>query len=228
MVWGRWASKNRCMSTVTTPARKLSTMPSPFEHPSLGLPVTDEQKDRAVDYLQQAYAEGRLTIYEFEDRVQTVLEASTRREMNRAFTGLATIPMGASLLPRRRPAGVPGPMGRAGATIAHVSGLGSFFIGPAVCYALAPHESYARREAAKAFNFQLVALLLMAITGVLTEGFLGGTLSGILGVTWLVLTVAGIAHAASGDDWRNPVTRVIPLRPLDEGRPGRRPRELGR
>lgn len=205
---------------------------SAFEHPSLGLPVTEEQRERSLAYLQQAYAEGRLTIYELDARVETVLQATTRREMNQAFEGLARIPAGtgASLLMRpTRPKGIPGPAGRTGATVAHLTGLGSFFVGPAVCYALAPHESYARREAAKAFNFQLVALLVMAITGALAEGFLGGALSGVLGIAWLVLTVAGIAHAASGDDWRNPVSRVIPLRPLDEGRPqGRNLKELGR
>ncbi|MEL4506343.1 DUF1707 and DUF4870 domain-containing protein [Luteococcus sp. H138] len=218
------------MSTTIAP-RKPSVM-SAFEHPSLGLPVTEDQRERSLAYLQQAYAEGRLTIYELDARVETVLQASTRREMNRAFEGLARIPVGAgaSLLMRpTRPTGVPGPMGRTGATVAHLTGLGSFFVGPAVCYALAPHESYARREAAKAFNFQLVALVVMAITGALTEGFLGGALSGVLGITWLVLTVAGISHAASGDDWRNPVSRLVPLRPLDEGRPqGRRPKEITR
>ena len=36
-------------------------MSATFEHPSLRLPVTDEQRDRAEHWLQEAYADGRIT-----------------------------------------------------------------------------------------------------------------------------------------------------------------------
>lgn len=203
---------------------------SAFEHPSLNLPVTQEQRERSLEYLQGAYAEGRLTIYEFDSRAGTVLSATTRRELNQAFTGLARVPVGtgATLLGRRRSSG-PGAGARVGATVAHLSGLGSFVVGPAVVYAMAPHGGYARREAAKAFNFQLVSLVVLATLSIFLDGFLGGALLGVAGFAWLMLTIAGVAHAGSGDDWRNPVSRVVPLRLLDEGDPvGRGPKQLGR
>lgn len=215
------------MPTTIAPLGKSLTMPSPFEHPSLALPVTEEQRERSLAYLQQAYAEGRLTIYELDQRVETVLGATNRRAMNQAFTGLARIPVGtgASLL-LRRPGNQPGPVSRVGATVAHLSGLGTSIVGPAVVYAMSPHGGYTRREAAKAFNFQLIALLVLGSTALLTNGWIWTSL---LALPWLLLTVAGIAHAGGGDDWRNPVTRVLPLKLLDEGRPlGERPRELGR
>ncbi len=43
-------------------------MSATFEHPSLHLPVTEEQRDRAEHWLQEAYADGRVTSEEFDRR----------------------------------------------------------------------------------------------------------------------------------------------------------------
>ncbi len=202
-------------------------MPSAFEHPSLQLPVTAQDRERALGYLQQAYAEQRLTEWELDQRIEMVLQARTRREMNRAFDGLARIPVGTgAVLMARRASGQPGPVARTGSALAHLSGLGTWVFGPAVFYAATPRHSHTHREAAKAFNFQLVMGVLAGLVGMLTSVLGAGELAMPVGaLVWLVLTVVGGARAASGEDWTNPVSRVVPFKLLDEGRA---PRQLGR
>ncbi|GAA1396813.1 DUF1707 and DUF4870 domain-containing protein [Luteococcus peritonei] len=209
-------------SIVHAPVSRLR----PFEHPSLQLPVTETDRDRSLAYLRRAYGEGRLTEYELDQRLETVLTARTRRELNAAFSGLAVVPVGtgASLLaPRRRPVGSPTLTGRAGGSLAHLSGLATLAVGPGVAYAMAGRGSYARHEAAKAFNFQMATILLAMAAGLLMSGPLEAVVFSVGAVAWFVLSLLGAVHAGSGENWRNPVTRALPLRFLDEGpRPTRR------
>lgn len=192
------------------------TMPSTT---SLGdLLVTEAQRDRSLDYLQQAYAAGRLTTYELDQRVGTVLSARTRSEMNEAFRGLAHVPMGrgATLL-APRPAGTPGVLGRAGGGLAHLSALATSAVGPAIVYGMSPAGSHARREAAKAFNFQVLAMATAVTSTQLLHGAALALVMVVGTIGWLVLTLTGAARAFAGEDWHNPVTRHVPLRLLDEG-----------
>ena len=48
--------------------------------------------------------------------------------------------------------------------------------------------------------------------------------SGLVGVMWFVFMIVGGVKAANGEDWTNPFTRVLPIRILDDGTRGRRPR----
>lgn len=63
--------------------------------------ITDDQRDRAVDRLQDHVGTGDLTLAEFEDRVQQALVAQTSRELERATDGL---PAEGTPRPTRRPA----------------------------------------------------------------------------------------------------------------------------
>lgn len=66
-----------------------------------GLLVTAEQRDRAEGLLAEAYAEGRVTEAEFDQRLDQVLSARTRLDLNTAFTGLiAPAPARVGLLER--------------------------------------------------------------------------------------------------------------------------------
>lgn len=189
----------------------------------LDMVVTEPQRERSLDYLHQAYAESRITREDHERRVGIVLQARTRREMNRAFDGLARIPLVSTPTPFPVSGGPTAP-GRALAAVTHFSGLGTFVFGPVLAYAVAPRGSYLRREAAKAFNFQLLSLV--AFMALSMTGVGHGVLAALGGMLWMLLTIVGGAKAAAGQDWRNPVTRVVPLRLLDEG--PRRPAALGR
>ena len=48
------------------------------EHPSLKMHVTSDQRDRAEDYLKEAYADGRISESEFDTRIGQVLGAAGR------------------------------------------------------------------------------------------------------------------------------------------------------
>ena len=92
-------------------------------------------------------------------------------------------------------------------------------LGPGLVYAASTQGTYARREAAKAFNFQLiatVAFVLVGILGGITELDLFGILMPLIGLSWLVLTVIGGAKALQGENWRNPVKSVVKLEVLKE------------
>ena len=202
-----------------------ATQPNPYQHPTLQMSVTPEQRDRAVSWLQQAYAEDRIGESELDWRLGQVLEADNRRELNQAFYGIVEVPVAAramNLHPAYQPLVRPEvrqQAGRGAAGFAHFSVFVLWLLGPLLVFGLSAPGSYARREAAKAFNFQLLSFLVLAgsafITAVIPgDGF--NSILGLMGVAWFVLTLVGGAKALQGDDWRNPATRALKLRVLSE------------
>ncbi len=188
----------------------------PAEHPSLSLRVNDAERARAESLLSDAYAAGRLNEVELDQRLGMVLQAQTRRELNAAVVGLPRTPpasWAAPVVPRHPEASVMG-------GLAHLSGLVSWIFGPLLLHALAMPGTVARREAARAFNFQFVAglacMVVAVVAGVLLPESLMGVIMTLGWVGWLGLTVFGGARALAGQAWRNPVTRAVPLRVLDE------------
>ncbi len=208
---------------------------NPPEHPNLSLLVTDTQRERVVSYLQEAYADGRLTEIELDTRVGQALTARTRRELNASLANLVQVPISSSAV-SVRPSYAPlrnvypaATNQRQGvAALAHWSGLASGVVGPVIFYAVSPQGSYVRREAAKAFNFQLLSMIAGMIFGVATVPMNNGGGYGFLVVLWIVLTVAGGMKALHGKDWTNPVNRIVPFNVLSDGRPAPRQRSLRR
>ncbi len=187
-----------------------------INHPSLDLRVGDAERARAEAILQDAYSAGRLSHGEFDQRLGVVMTAQTRRDLNTSVAGLPAPVLAHRTVAPRHPQAT-----GLGAT-AHFSGLLTWIFGPLLAYAASTPGTPARREAANAFNFQLVAgiaCLVTAIVGgiVLPEAVMEVVMP--LGwVAWLVLTVMGGARALSGQPWRNPVTRVLKLEVLDPKR----------
>ena len=69
----------------------------------------------------------------------------------------------------------------------------------------------------------MATILGAVVAGMLLSGPAEGIVFALGSVAWFVLTLLGAVHAGSGENWRNPVTRAVPLRLLDEGpRPARR------
>jgi len=197
---------------------------SAYEHPSLKLAVTDEQRDRASHWLQEAYADGRLSEDDFDHRIGQVLSATNRREMNSAFYGLVSVPMPSQAL-GLHPAYQPSVLhhekvGRGAAAFAHFSALFTWIFGPLVVFLTATKGGYARREAAKAFNFQIVAMLSLIVAGILSSILLPDAIDNVLfplvWLGWLLGTVVGGAKAAAGENWTNPAKKVIRLDLLPE------------
>jgi uncharacterized Tic20 family protein len=174
--------------------------------------VTHEQRDRAVEILQEMYADGRVDKFEFDTRVELALKARTRAELNSTFDGLVARPV-----PTYVPAAFsrPAPLqrynsdGRGMGTVAHWLGYPTFFVGPALVAATAGKQNPAvRRHAVEALNFQLTAALAFAALGIAT-GIVGnwiGFLFPILGIMWFVLTGIGGIATAAGSNFRYPFT----------------------
>ena len=202
-----------------------ATQPNPYQHPTLQMSVTPEQRDRAVSWLQQAYAEDRIGESELDWRLGQVLEADNRRELNQAFYGIVEVPVAARALnlhpayqPLVRPE-VRQQAGRGAAGFAHFSVFLLWLVGPLMVFGLSAPGSYARREAAKAFNFQLTSFLLLVATGIVSSIFPGDGFDPVFGLMflgWFLLTVVGGAKALQGEDFRNPVTRALKLKVLSE------------
>jgi len=176
------------------------------------LRVTTDQRDRAVEILQEMYADGRVDKFEFDTRLELALNAKTRAELNGTFDGLLARPV-----PTHVPAAFSRPMpiqrrptdGRGLGTVAHWLGYPTSFVGPALVVATAGQKNPAvRRHAVEALNFQLTAFLAFAALGVAT-GVVGSFLAfafPILGVMWFILTGVGGLATAAGSDFRYPFT----------------------
>lgn len=184
-------------------------------HPSLDLRVGDAERARAEAMLQDAYGAGRLDHAELDRRLGMVMTAQTRRDLNASVAGLP-----ARIVTPRAPVGTAQATGLG--AVAHFSALLTWIFGPLIVYAASAPGTPARREAAKAFNFQLVAgvaCLVVAIVGsILLPELAMGVIMPLGWVGWLVLTIMGGARALSGEPWNNPVTRVLRLQVLDPRR----------
>jgi uncharacterized Tic20 family protein len=109
--------------------------------------------------------------------------------------------------------------GHGAAGFAHLSVFVLWLLGPLLVFGLSAPGSYARREAAKAFNFQLLSFLLV-IAGAIASAIFPGDgfdpVMGLMAVGWFVLTIVGGAKALQGENWRNPVKSVLKLEVLSE------------
>jgi uncharacterized Tic20 family protein len=200
-------------------------MNATYEHPSLSMRVTPEQRDRAEAWLKDAYAESRISEADFDQRIGQVISAVTRKELNQAFYGLVQIPTSSKALglhPAYQPLVPPEARQRAGRGVAGLAHFSAFFLwllGPGLVFALSTPGTYARREAAKAFNFQLIAAVAFVVVGMLA-GITGldvfSWLLPFMGLGWFILTILGGAKALQGEDWKNPVKHVIKLEVLSE------------
>jgi uncharacterized Tic20 family protein len=203
----------------------LDGMSPTYEHPSLKMHVTPEQRDRAESWLKEAYADGRITELEFDTRIGQVITAETRKDLNEAFYGLVQVPTPSRALgvhPAYQPMIRPETKQQAGRGVAGFAHFSVFFLwllGPGMVFALSSPGTYARREAAKAFNFQLISFIAIVVVG-MVAGITNFDLFewliplGILG--WFILTIVGGAKALQGENWRNPVKTVAKLEVLSE------------
>ena len=200
-------------------------MTAMYEHPSLKMHVTSDQRDRAEDWLKEAYADGRITESEFDTRIGQVLSAGSRKELNEAFYGLVHVPSRSQAVgvhPAYQPFIRPETRDQAGRGVAAFAHFSVFFLwlfGPALVYALSSPGTYARREAAKSFNFTLITFLAFVASGIvggITDIDLFGMISALIAVAWVVLTIVGGAKAAHGEDWTNPLKRVTKREVLSE------------
>ena len=210
---------------VGRPTADAWPMTATFEHPSLRLPVTPEQRDRAENWLQEAYADGRISEYEFDRRIGQVISAGTRRELNEAFFGLVQVTAPSQALgvhpayqplvrPETRPSGRPGSRrGRALLALLLVAARPGAGLRADPAGQLPPARG---RE-----GLQLPADFRGRIHRDVHPGrrHRAGRLRilvPVMFVGWFILTIVGGAKALQGEDWKNPVKHVIKLEALSE------------
>lgn len=191
--------------------------------PTLGSQVTDVQRDRAVEYLQQAFATGAIGAETFENRLATALTSSTRAELNSSLRGIARV----ASHPDHR--GATAPYARhqvvssaenVGAGFAHLSGfVFPFFLGPVIVKAVAKPGSRLWLEAGRALSFQLTAittaLVLLTVMAILN---VGSTLFFLGVVGWMISTTLLAVRAFQGQNSTAAIERLLPFKPPRENR----------
>lgn len=197
-----------------------------FANPNPAQRVDDAQRDRAVDYLQQAYACGAIEEELFEARLGDALAATTRAELNASLRGIAR--EAAPLLGRRAPTAQPPALKRAenvAAGFTHLAGLVTIFVGPAVVKATANPGSRLWWEAGRAMSYQLTSMLIgvPAIVTAIITGSGGWVVFGAY-MFYLVLTLVFAARAFNGENSTGMIGRILPFKPV---KPDQR-RELDR
>jgi uncharacterized Tic20 family protein len=93
--------------------------------------------------------------------------------------------------------------------VTHWLGFPTFFVGPALVAAGAGKRNpVVRKHAVEALNFQLSALGLFALLGIVTGATHGftGFLFPLVGLVWFVLTGIGGIAALLGSEFRYPFT----------------------
>ena len=206
----------------------FSSVRRPTDHPTLDWVVTEQQRERAEDYIKAAYANGRLTAEEFDERIGMVISAHTRRDLNQAFAGLASIPV-------RYPTPVPlvalqnrpADASFLGA-LTHWSGLFTSFVGPLVVAMSSRPGSPLQRQAARAFNYQAVSVALGIVLGAATHILHLHFVMGLFWVLWMAFTVVGGLKALGGENWTSPFQRVLPIKFMNESLSERAVRPLPR
>ncbi len=194
---------------------------NPFQRPprydqSLDWRVTDVQRDRVLDYLGQAYADGRLTISEFEKRMEDALAARTRRELNQTLSGLATVPVASSVyggMVRRTKKGEPSPGGTVAAGLIGLSPFIAGPIGPLVGAAVSEKGSWTHKQVANQANAQIYMMAVVILLGALLHG---GVIVGLAIAVSVVLTLIQAIMGFQGETWRNPLTRIVPFQLVKE------------
>lgn len=205
-------------------------VPGPgHQDPSLDLRVTNEQRQRVLDYLGDALADGRINMSEFEKRSDDVIAAKTRRELNQTLSGLATVPLTSSAM---RPARSPIAKDEASpgnSVAAGLIGLSPFMaagpVGPLITVAVTERGSWIRKQAANMANAQIYMLVILIVLGIL---HVGGPIIPLAWLGYAALTLIQAIKGFQGQSWRNPITRIVPFQIVDEGRGDKKSLRRGR
>ncbi|GHE41686.1 hypothetical protein GCM10017673_50020 [Streptosporangium violaceochromogenes] len=209
------------MTGTATPAAYPWHGNTPPHGPGLGqagLRVGNEDRERVVEHVKAAYAQGRLDKADLDDRLERAMTARVHGDLMPIMHELyGPHPVAAVPYPPasrgtasgRHGAGVVTGGDRLGAAAAHLLPLtGLVAIGPLILLLAAGRTSpYIRRHAVEALNFQLTLLgatVLLAIT------FVGMVLTPLVWVGGAVLSVVGGLAALGEGGFRYPFT----LRPV--------------
>lgn len=193
--------------------------------PSLNLRVSDVQRDRVVDFLQRAFADGRIDRMEFDRRLDAALSATVRADLDAAYKGVPgpTLAADAVATPASRQ---PTQAGNASSGLTHWLSIPFPIVAGGVSYLSSPTNSSRRVEAAKSVNFNLTWIGLVIALGVVGQWVsLVHPVTALAALIWFFGNLIAGFRAANGDDAPMPLSRFINVQVLN---PGKGPRQIGR
>ncbi len=189
----------------------MQTRPTPewrggaSARPEQRLRVSDADRDKVVEHVKAAFAEGRLDKDEMEERLGLAINARTHADLEPITRDLYGTPAPAPQThpvppPHHRPGPSPDAGERLGAAFAHVL----FLIGPLTMMLTGARTSrYIRAHAVEALNFHLT---LLGATILLPMTVIGVVLVPLMWIAatllWMVGTIAGLADGG----FRYPLT----------------------
>lgn len=189
-------------STAPTPVPTQPTPPTP-PAPVTGdeLRCTDADRDRVIDVLKSAYADGRLDQAEFDVRFDLTMRSKTYAALEPITRDLVAQPTPAPAKPVRDLLPPPTTEERLLGALAQATTLVPIVVGPAILYyTVGKRSEFVKHHAAGALNLQLT---LLAVT-IVTFG-LGGALYGIAWVLAAAFAVIALAGAPLRQPWVLPI-----------------------
>lgn len=155
-----------------------------------GLRCTHADRDRVVELLKNAYAEGRLDQAEFDARFDQTMNARTYADLDPILADLvpgAPVPPAAPARPLADP---PTTEERLLAALAQATTYIPILVGPAILlFTVGKRSEFVRHHAAGALNLQITMLLLTIVT--LGVAGLVYSLAWILATAFAVVALAG-------------------------------------
>ncbi|WP_030454705.1 DUF1707 and DUF4870 domain-containing protein [Herbidospora cretacea] len=175
--------------------------------PPAHLRVSDADRERVVELVQLAYAEGRLDKDEMDLRLDHAMTAQTHADLVPVMADLYNrVPtLTAYPKPHDEPARAADGTDRVAGAAAHLITLtGLFVVGPLIMLLTAGRTSpYVRRHAMEALNFHLTVF---GATILLPFTIVGVVLVPIFWVLGIVLSIVGGVSALADGDFRYPLT----------------------
>ncbi|MEU0315630.1 DUF1707 and DUF4870 domain-containing protein [Nocardioides sp. NPDC006273] len=179
------------------PATTLSAQPDELR-------CTDADRDRVIDVLKSAYADGRLDQAEFDLRFDLTMKAKTYAALEPITRDLVAQPAAAAPAPAKPARDLlppPTTEERLLGALAQATTLVPIVVGPAIMYyTVGKRSEFVKHHAAGALNLQLT---LLAVT-IVTFG-LGGALYGIAWVLATAFAVVALAGAPLRQPWVLPI-----------------------
>lgn len=168
------------------------------------LRCTDADRDRVIDVLKSAYADGRLDQAEFDVRFDLTMKAKTYAALEPITRDLVAQPAAAAPAPAKPARDLlppPTTEERLLGALAQATTLVPIVVGPAIMYyTVGKRSEFVKHHAAGALNLQLT---LLAVT-IVTFG-LGGALYGIAWVLATAFAVVALAGAPLRQPWVLPI-----------------------
>ncbi|MDO5067042.1 MAG: DUF1707 domain-containing protein [Propionibacteriaceae bacterium] len=185
--------------------------------PMLSAHITDVQRDRAVEYLQRAYAAAEISDEMFEQRLGLALTATTRAELNASLRGLARVAPSMLVSGSTGGSQPANGMNNVLAGIVHLGTLPSFFVLPAIAKGAASPGSRISLEASRAMCFQFSALIYGAVAIFLTVmGIAPAALLFVGFVSWALMTLWLAIRAFNGEHSTKAIEKLMLMRPVED------------